>query len=728
MKFRNIFKYAVTLILLCVNVLISSDQLRPKIGLVLSGGGAKGLAHIGVLKLIDSLAIPINYIAGTSMGGIIGALYAVGYSGEEIEHIVRNTEWDALFTDQAARESLPYLQKKGVGRYQISLGLEGFTPVIPSGLISGQKIFMLFARLTYAYSTIRNFNNLPIPFNCVTADLVTGQEVVLSSGSLPKAMRATMSIPNIFSPVEWGDSLLIDGGIINNFPVDIVRKMGAEVVIGINVGAPLKSKEELKDILDVFEQTFFLAGEKRVEENKKNTELLISPQLSDYTGADFTTDDILDIMKRGEQAANEMRLHLIALKESYSLKKDKVTKTKIPKRIIHSFDIVGNESLSFSFIYNYLNIRPGQILDLKRLEERITDLFGLGYFNSINYDLQDRASNTVSVTVNVKEKPMKQLRLGFRYDDFHQLVGAICICGTDVLIPGLRFENELQFAGLTRFNVLLYLHSRGLNFPVYPLFRFYFKDDPVNIYDLQGPKIASYKDRSATFMAGFGITPHRFFNASLVFASEFMNIKPDIALFDPVQFPRFKDRLYQIRLHAELDILDDVLLSREGIRIRATYENSMKKLNSEIDYSRFELDAEMYMTVGRRHTFMAGAVHVTTYQNLPIYKAFYLGGPDSFIGLDYDQLITDHANIIRFFYRYEYKKDIFLKILYNAAFDYRASNIRPPADYILSGYGISIKFVSIIGPLELMYARSEISPYQPGDKQNNVYVTAGYKF
>jgi len=615
-----------------------------------------------------------------------------------------------------------------MGRYQISLGLNGFTPVIPSGLISGQKILMLFARLTYGYSGVRNFDNLPIPFQCVAADLVTGNEVVLSSGSLPKAMRATMSLPSIFSPVEWGDSLLIDGGIINNFPVDVVRKMGAEVVIGVNVGAPLKPKIELENILDVFEQAFFLSGEKKVEENKAHTEILISPQLSDFSAADFATDDVLVIMKRGEKAAYDMSPYLIEMKKSYDLKKPESIKAPKSKSIIQSLNIKGNKSLSFAFIYNYLGVQPGQILDLKKLEERITDLYALGYFDNVDYDLENKERNRVALTVNVREKPLRQLHFGFHYDDFYQFVGAVSVSGTDILIPGLRFDNELQFAGVTRFNLQLYLHSRGFKFPIYPLIRFYFKDDPVNIYDLQGPKIASYKDRSVTFMGGFGITPYRAFNISCVIAAEFMNIKPDIALLDPAQFPRFRDRLHQIRIESELDNIDEILLPREGNRLHGMYESGLKKLNSDIEYSRLEFSGEIYLTTAHRHTFMLAGLHVSTSKNLPIYKAYYFGGAESFIGMDYTQLITDHANIVRFFYRYEYKRDIFLKILYNAAFDYRISNTRPPNGHILSGYGIALKFISIIGPLEFTFARSEFSPYRPGEKQNNIYVTAGYKF
>ena len=185
---------------------------RPKVGLVLSGGGAKGFAHIGTLKLIDSLRIPVDYIAGTSMGGIIGGLYAIGYSGIELEKLAERSDWQEIFADEPARPDLPFLQKEQSGRYQLEFGLQFVKPVPPSGLIFGQKVSLLLANLTFPYERVADFDHLPIPFRCVAVDLISGREVVLRKGSLSRALRATMSIPTVFSPVEWGDSLLVDGG------------------------------------------------------------------------------------------------------------------------------------------------------------------------------------------------------------------------------------------------------------------------------------------------------------------------------------------------------------------------------------------------------------------------------------------------------------------------------------------------------------------------------------
>ena len=186
---------------LCCTAILAQD--RPKIGLVLSGSGAKGFVHIGTLKILDSLQIPVDYIAGTSMGGIIGALYSIGYSGIEIEKLIQKTDWKQLFTDKPHRNELPYFQKKETGKYQLKFGLEGLRPKAPSGLIFRQKISLLFSGLTFPYEKITNFDQLPTPFRCVAVDLVTGNQVILKDGSLSKAMRATMAIPTVFLSNSW---------------------------------------------------------------------------------------------------------------------------------------------------------------------------------------------------------------------------------------------------------------------------------------------------------------------------------------------------------------------------------------------------------------------------------------------------------------------------------------------------------------------------------------------
>ncbi len=231
-----------------ITFLVGSEgraQERPKIGLALSGGGAKGFAHVGVIKVLEEIGLPIDFITGTSMGSIIGGLYAIGYSVGELEELVTATDWNDLFRDRVRRRDLAIESKMLDGRYMLSLPLNGLAPGLPTGLIAGQKISKLFERLTLPYHDVSDFRQFPIPFACVATDIVTGEVVVLDHGYLPEAMRASMSIPSVFTPVEIDDHLLVDGMLVRNFPVEEVRALGADIIIGVDVGAGVCTGERI---------------------------------------------------------------------------------------------------------------------------------------------------------------------------------------------------------------------------------------------------------------------------------------------------------------------------------------------------------------------------------------------------------------------------------------------------------------------------------------------------
>ena len=234
-------KKLITLFLFCnTTFLFPSDS--PKIGLVLSGGGSKGFAHVPILKALDSLNIPIDFIAGTSFGAITGAMYALGYSGNEIENMALETDWYEVQNDEPKRKFLPYFRKKDTGKYQLNFGLDRVKPVAPTGLIYGQKIILELSKWTREYGQIYDFDKFPIPFRCNAFDIISGKEVIIKEGSLANALRASLSIPTIFAPVEWGDALLVDGGVVNNLPVDIAKEMGADIVLAIDVSSPAQTK------------------------------------------------------------------------------------------------------------------------------------------------------------------------------------------------------------------------------------------------------------------------------------------------------------------------------------------------------------------------------------------------------------------------------------------------------------------------------------------------------
>ena len=260
-KFCSPLLKALLLVFLLFNPICvwkSTAQDKPKIGLVLSGGGAKGLAHIGILKSLEKAGITPDYITGTSMGAIIGGLYAMGYTADEIKSIALEADWGELLSNKSSLNEVVMEEKDYYDRYIAELNINGYKLELPKGLIQGQKLSNLLLNVTRPVHNINDFSQLPIPFACVAADIETGQKVVLNSGSLARSMRASMAIPTVFTPVEIDGQLLVDGGILRDFPVEENLEMGADYIIGVFVGNQLLSKDELKSPLDVLNQATFI--------------------------------------------------------------------------------------------------------------------------------------------------------------------------------------------------------------------------------------------------------------------------------------------------------------------------------------------------------------------------------------------------------------------------------------------------------------------------------------
>src|SRR5579862_6625201 len=257
---------------------------RPRIGLVLSGGGARGAAHIGVLKMLDKLHVPIDVIAGTSMGAVVGGLYASGMSGDEIEHAMAGLSWQAAFRDRPPRTELDYRRKEEDREYLVNLplGLQGRRLVIPKGLVQGQLLTETLRKLTLPVARVTDFDKLPTPFRAVATNLETGAAVILADGDLTTAMRASMSVPGIFAPVEYRNQLLVDGGLADNLPIDVARSMGVDILIVVDAGFPLQPSKMLNSLPSITNQMLAILLRRNIERDLSTLspkDIVVSPQL-----------------------------------------------------------------------------------------------------------------------------------------------------------------------------------------------------------------------------------------------------------------------------------------------------------------------------------------------------------------------------------------------------------------------------------------------------------------
>jgi NTE family protein len=403
------FVAAVVLLLLSVppSVLAEEDVGGPKIGLVLSGGGARGGAHVGVLKALEELGIQVDYIAGTSMGAIIGGLYASGYTADEIELVLIETDWKTALTDAPARRDRTMRKKELEAQFLIPyrLGFNKGKIQLPLGAIEGQHLDQIFQELFLPAIGIQDFDLLPIPFRAVATDLVTGEAVVLSSGSLADVVRASMSIPAVFAPVKIDGRLLVDGGMANNLPVNIVREMGADIVIAVDISSPLLTEEQLTSVLSVTEQLTNFLTRKTADEQIASLgpeDILIVPELEGFSSSDFEGAE--SIVPRGYEATilqKDQLANLAGLTIQDAVVLDQMD---VSEYIVEFVDLENGSVLNDALIESRLAVELGQPLDLAALNESMDRIYGLDVFESVTYNMVRNAQGQQGIAVRASRR------------------------------------------------------------------------------------------------------------------------------------------------------------------------------------------------------------------------------------------------------------------------------------------------------------------------------------
>jgi len=435
---------------------------RPRVGLVLSGGGARGITHIGVLKVLDELRVPVDYIAATSMGSIVGGLYASGMPTAEMERIVTSVDWTSLFSDSPPRRELAFRDKERDARFPLPLEIgfrdgefRGF-----QGAISGGNLELFLHNLTSKADGVRDLDRLPVPFRAVATDMVSGQPYIFDQGPLYEAMRASMSIPGVFSPAEIRGHILGDGGLVNNLPVDVVRGMGADVVIAVNIGTPLMRREQLSSVIGLTGQMINILTEQNVRQQIASLgprDVLISPELGALSAIDFREGR--EFIARGVAAAREAapQLAAFALPEAaygaYKAAQPKLSDT--PPPLIAAVRVEGTRYANPEVLERRLAIPLDEPLDTQKLDRGIARLYGTGEYERVDYHLVDDGRSEVLV-VDVNEKAMgpNYLRFGLFYtSDFQgESTFALLMGHRRVWVNslGAEWSNELELGRIVR--------------------------------------------------------------------------------------------------------------------------------------------------------------------------------------------------------------------------------------------------------------------------------------
>ena len=447
------------LIRICFTLLFANSlmaQQRPKVGLVLSGGGAKGIAHIGVLKAIDSAGLKIDYITGTSMGSIIGGLYATGYSGNEIEKVTKTLNWDELLSGKPIYKYVSIDEKDEFGQYSAEVGIKDKKAQFATGLIDSQELWLILNRMFLPVYNIKDFSKFSIPFKCITTDLSNGKAIVISDGDIVKAVRASMAIPSVFTAVDSGETKLVDGGIVRNFPAKDVKEMGADIIIGVNLFTGLPDIKKLNNVLDVFYQITQYRDADDLVEEKKLCNLVIEPHLEKYSAGSFdATDSIMDIGNAvGKLYYPYFKKLADSLNARYPIVYDPYSRLpKVDTIVIDEIAFEGIEYTSKSLLTEKLGIRTGKAYTAKQINDGFRKAFASRYYDNIYYSLKPTSEGHAKLICIVKEKALNQIKLGLSFHSFTGPAILLNLTTRDLLLNKSR--SMAKFAVGENFRILL---------------------------------------------------------------------------------------------------------------------------------------------------------------------------------------------------------------------------------------------------------------------------------
>ena len=392
------------------------NKKRPKIALVLSGGGAKGFAHIGVLKILEEEGIPIDLIVGTSMGSLVGGIYSLGYSASELESLVKSLNWETVLSDDVPRAYLSRNDQLLKQRYILSFPINGQKKLsLPQGLLKGQNVVNLFCGLAGNVPVDANFEKFPISFACVAADLESGKEVVLKNGFLPTAMFSSMAIPIAFQSSDRNGALLIDGGVVNNFPTDVAKRMGADIIIGVDIRNDFYARKNLVSFDNVMGQLVNFFDQSKDSINNTLCDLIIRPDITGYSISSFSNKSVDTLIIRGEKAAIGLRSQIRDLKSKYGLEPHVKSRELVkPKKwIITDLSFTGNYDLDQDYLIKILGIKIPGNYSADEITNAIDRLYGLGGFERIYYNLTDTEFGK-NLNLNISTKKVFTQNVGFK--------------------------------------------------------------------------------------------------------------------------------------------------------------------------------------------------------------------------------------------------------------------------------------------------------------------------
>jgi NTE family protein len=653
----HVIARAFTLIL-CVlaSFSLAAEESRPRVGVVLSGGGARGAAHVGVLKVLDEMRVPVDAIAGTSMGAVVGGLYASGIPAAEIDRLIRSLNWQDAFQDRPPREELGFRRKQDdrnfLVRYALGVTEEGF--VLPRGLIQGQKLEQVLRNATLSVAEVQAFDDLPIPFRAVATDLETGEPVIMGSGDLVSAMRASMSAPGVFAPVQRDGRLLVDGGLVENLPIQIARDMGVDVLIVVDVSFPLYAREQLTSPLEVTNQAFAILIRGRTLEQRKalgESDIIIDPPLGRFTSADFSR--VPHAIRAGERAAIAEREELQALALSEDAYRSYLADRKPQSIGTPQIDFVRADATSAEYdalIQATMSDLVGRAFDREVIGKRLSSLYALDRFESIDYALVEEQGRTgLELDLRRKSWGPNYVRVGLNLeDDFEgnsRYNAAARFIVTEINGLGGEWLTDLQIGESPRFFTEFYqplsLASRYFIAPQLNL-------EERSVFSLDGrDRTAEYRVRSASGGLDVG---RELSNWGEIRLGVRRGTERSRILIGNPDLPTDHFERGGVFARFSYDKLDSIFFPRHGQQFEFQWRGERPNFGADEDFDTFETSWLVARSFDR-HTFIFWADAGTTDDPPLTPESFFsLGGFFNLSGLPPGFLSGPHYGIARLLY------------------------------------------------------------------------------
>lgn len=696
---------------------------RPKIGLTLSGGGAKGLAHIGILKAIDSAGLKIDYVTGTSMGSIMGSLYAVGYSGSDIERIARKIDWDQLLSNQSSLRGITMEEKDEYYKYIIELPWVNHWFRLSTGVLEGQELWLKFAELFYPFYNIKDFNKFSIPFKCVATDVSTGEAVVLDSGEIVSAVRSSMAIPSLFTAVEYNGKKLVDGGVIRNFPVRDVKDMGADYVIGSNVSSGLLAADKVTNAIQVLLQVAFFREAEDTKIEVPLCNIYVPIPLEKFSMGSFSeANAIIDEgLEEGRKLYPRFKKLADSLNALYGGIQDTVKDRLPPAHTvkISSYEVKGLKRTTADYLVHKMDFLTNHYYSARDLSRMIRKASGTRYYSRIIYSLQPQPDSTCKIIFDVTENPFTFAKIGLNYNQFSGISAIVNLTTRDFFTPNsrslvtmnigenfrIRAEHLQYFSRESNFSFTLGTQFDDFNIITYDNFKqagLYTQ----NYFKLDG-KFGYSTMRSITMGIGTRFEWTRYnpsFNSTVYFKGENNFTTSYFFLrhntLDRGVFPR-----HGVKLEAEADL---VYPQHPNITIQP--QGNPDTLVASAAYQRALLKLETYMPFSRRTVFSVKAQSGINFNySNNIMNEFSIGGLTetfhnqiTFSGLREGTLYTPSLAALQVGLRYQLFSNTYLIGRVNTLFTnfISTSPFFKNPDF-LSGYSLTFAYNFALGPLEV---------------------------